>query len=83
MKYYAIFLDKNGYDGETDDAKADGLSKGNKYEVDYVAIGQSHSRVYLEGYGGYNTVMFDFVDEDGNEADIFKNPLWNPYLGGL
>lgn len=79
--YYAIFLNKNGYNGEKEKATEAGLKEGEKYEVVYASIGQSHSNIELDGIDGdFNSVMFDYVDENGNEADIFENPYWNPYL---
>ena len=80
MEYYAIYLGRNGYTHDKESAKKKGLVVGQKYLVDYVTMGQSHSTVYLEDIGGFNSVMFDYKDGNGNEVHILENPEWNPYL---
>ena len=79
MEIYAIYLDENGYDNDTKEAREVGLEKGKVYEVDFMDIGQSHSYVGLANFNDcFNSVMFEFEDGEGNEVDIFDTE-WNPY----
>ena len=79
MKIFAqLAYPLNGYD--KDKEKVKGL-KADLYEVDRIDIGQSHSSFTIKGkHEMFNTVQFEFYDEHGNEADIFKMPEFNPYL---
>ena len=57
------------------------LMIGNKYEVEYISMGQSYTSIFLVGYENhcYNSVFFDF-EEDGEPIDIYRSPKYNPYL---
>ncbi len=59
-----IFLDKNGYDSERENAKKEGLIKDNEYVVEYIDVGNWTSYVRLKGFKNYyNTVMFKNKEE--------------------
>lgn len=55
---------------------------GKEYAVVNVIMGGFHTSVWLEGFAGaFNSVNFDFF-ENGKPHDIYKDPKYNPYLGG-
>lgn len=67
----AKFLNRNGYDSEPIRAREKGLVEGCFYNVVDTDIGRCSSEVYLEGINyGFNSVMFEYYDEDNNEIDI-------------
>ena len=59
--------------------KAD-LHIGHYYPVEYVIMTQSYTDITLARLGHFNSVFFDFYDEDGNEINIYADPRYNPYL---
>jgi len=70
---YAIYTDEGGYPLEPEIARERGLVKGEKYIVNHADVGRSFTNVFLEGFkGSFNSTMFDFIDEDGNEVDIVE-----------
>lgn len=77
---YAKFTHPDyGFDCNIEFAKEVGLVVGEKYEVDYISMGQSDTSVYLKGVKGvFNSIQFDF-EEDGEPIDIYTNPKYNPY----
>lgn len=78
---YAIYLDENGLDSDLAYARASGLMKGEKYLVENVSMGQSYTSIYLDyPQNNYNSIMFDFVDEEGNEVNIYDDQIYNPYI---
>ena len=51
------------------------------FEVENISIGQSHSSLELVGIDdSFNTINFDFFDDDGNPVNIFKDKRFNSYL---
>ena len=53
------------------------------YRVEKVAMGGSHTDIYLEDFPNviFNSVNFDFFEgEDLTPIDIYKDPRYNPYL---
>ena len=53
---------------------------GKLYEVDYIAMGQSRTSVYLkDDYKHYNSVDLKFYLWD-REIDIYSSGACNPYL---
>ena len=49
------------------------------FEVENISIGQSHSSLELVGIDSiFNTINFDFFDDDGNPVNIFncRNGIW-------
>lgn len=67
---------ENGY------RPAEELCVGREYEVEEVSMGQSYTYICLKGHGGcFNSVQFDFY-EDGVPHNIFRDPKYNPYIGG-
>lgn len=78
---YAKFMRPNsGHNGDIEYAKKADLKAGEKYEVEYLSMGQSHTSVYLKSIEGcFNSVQFDF-EEKGRPVDIYSSPKYNPYL---
>lgn len=80
---YAIFSHpKAGFDFDIEYAEKMGLEKDEKYEVDYISMGQSHTDIYLKDIEGcFNSVQFKFQEANGAPVDIYRDPRYNPYLG--
>lgn len=79
MKIIAKYLDKNGYDCDVIKARELGLIKDKKYTLKNAEIGQSHSYIEIEGIeSAFNSVMFEFYDENGNEIDLMETE-YNTY----
>lgn len=71
---------KSGYPCDNERAHSDGLIVGKRYAVERVSMGQYNTLVYLSGFGCYNSILFDFEDEDGTPHDIFRDKKYNPYI---
>ena len=70
-----------GYPGERENLQKSGIKVGDKIELVDVSMGQSYTSVLLDGYEhGFNSVFFNFVDENGRDYNIFRDPRFNPYL---
>ena len=41
---------------------------------------QNYTDITLARLGHFNSVFFDFYDDDGNEINIYADPRYNPYL---
>lgn len=69
-------------DGPTREyAKNAGLQVGERYEVEDVSMGGSYTSIYLTDIDGvFNSVQFDFEDENGIEVNIYKDPRYNSYI---
>ena len=52
------------------------------YPVTKVEMHGYHTNINLEGFGdeNFNSVNFDFQDENGAPVNIFMMPEYNPYL---
>lgn len=69
-----------GYQWDKDRFAEADLKLGSRYGVADVEMGQSHTNIYLEGFGAsFNSVAFEF-DEDGAPIDIYADPRYNPYI---
>lgn len=81
LHLWAILTNKeNGT--EVDQSLVRGIPTGTKLKVTNVSVGQSHSVFEAKGYPlSFNTVQFDFVDDDGKAVDIFIDRRFNQYLG--
>lgn len=79
---YAIFTKlEAGYPGNGENAIKRGLKVGEKYEVEYIGMGQSYTSIELKGIeNNFNSVLFDFEDENGVPVNIYRDPRYNPYL---
>lgn len=82
MGIYARFLyPKNGYMNDGNKALSAGLTVGERYEVEFISMGQSYTSIMLVGiYGAFNSVLFKFEEKDGTDLNIYKDPRFNPYM---
>ena len=79
MLYAKFMYPDYGYDCDVEFAKKMGLEVGEKYEVEDLSMGGSHTSIFLKGIkGGFNSVQFEF-EEDGKPINIFNSPKYNPY----
>ena len=79
MLYAKFMYPDNGWDSDVEYAKKVSLKVGEKYEVEYLSMGQSNTSVYLKDVKGvFNSVQFDF-EEDGKLISIYDSPKYNPY----
>ena len=78
---YAKFMYPNyGYDYDKEYAKKMGLQVGERYEVEDISMGGSHTSIYLKDIkGSFNSVQFEF-EENGKPIDIYRDHRYNPYL---
>jgi hypothetical protein len=66
---------------ESDQKQVEDMFIGNKYEVENISVGQSHTNVYLKGHPvSFNSIHFEFTDDNGNPVDIFKDARFSPYI---
>ena len=80
MKIFAK-LDHPDYGYGLDQEDIKNLDRKKFYEVKSVSMGQFSTYFTLRELGGcYNSVQFEFYDENRNLVDIFDMPEFNPYL---
>jgi len=77
---YVKYLDENGYDYQREKARKLGLVKDNIYELINADVGSSSSTIDLKGFEKhrFNSVMFDYFNEDMNEIDLMET-RYNPW----
>ena len=81
MLYAKFNYPDNGWPGERGYPESKGLEVGKRYELEYVSMGQSYTSIYLtEIEGVFNSVQFDFEEEDGTPVDIYDDPRYCPYM---
>lgn len=80
-KIYAICTTLDaGYDGDKKRILDSGINVGDKIELENACVGGWSTSVYLFGYeGSFNSVFFDFVDENGEEYDIYHDKDFQSY----
>lgn len=83
MKIYAVCVRLDaGYLYDQDDMKKAGIQIGDKIELVDASVGGWHTDVYLKGYDTkFNSVFFDFEDEDGNPYNIYTDKRFATYIG--
>ena len=80
MLYARFMYPDYGYAHNQRQVKDAGLKIRERYAVKDVDMGQSSTRIVLDGFSGnFNSVHFEF-DEDGVPIDIFRDARWNPYI---
>lgn len=80
MLYAKFMYPDNGHDCDIKHAIKVGLNMGEKYEVEDLSMGGSHTSIFLKNIDGvFNSVQFEF-EEDDVPIDIFKDYRYNPYL---
>lgn len=80
-KIYAICTTlEAGYDGDKKKIRDSGIKVGDKIELENARVGGWSTEIYLVGYkGSFNSVFFDFVDENGEEYDIYNDKDFQSY----
>lgn len=75
-KYYAKLVTLNaGYPHDKLQVKKN-LILGNTYVIEDMYISAWYTDVYLEGFsGGFNSVFFEFYNENGEEVDFLSIPF--------
>ena len=73
---------KSGYDHDKQQLADLGLVEGVAYQVQRVDMGDCSTKIYLTDFPGnyFNSVNFKFVNDDGVEHDIYRDPAYNPYI---
>lgn len=81
MTVYAIVKDLDcGYQYDRDRAEKAGLKIGDRYKLQGVSMGQSHTTVTLEDLGaGFNSIFFEY-EENGEPLNIYNDARFNPYI---
>ena len=74
-KIYAICTTlEAGYPSDQKRIEESGIKVGDKIELADASVSGWHTDVWLVGHrGSFNSVFFDYVDEDGNEHDIYND----------
>lgn len=84
MSLFAKYVHEyNGLQWERELIEKAGLEVGHYYVIEDIVVGQSYTDVKLKHYGSFNSVFFDFYDNNGDKVNIFKMPKYNPYLRKL
>lgn len=56
------------------------IKVGDKFVLVNAEVGSWRTEVYLEGHkDSFNSVFFDFVDEEGNSYNIYDDPKFRCY----
>lgn len=77
--YARLVHPKNGYDYNREEVKI--LDDTINYPVESVSMGQSNTSFIIKGIpGSFNSVQFEFFDENFKCIDIYAMPEFNPYL---
>lgn len=81
MLYARFNYPNGGWPAERGYAESMGLKVGERYEVEHVSMGGSYTSIYLTDINGvFNSVQFDFEEEDGTYVDIYNNPKYSSYI---
>ena len=81
MLYAKFMYSDSGYASDIEIAKNAGLKIGQRYEVEDLSMGQSYTSIYLKRIGGpFNSVQFDYEEEDGMPVNIYEDKRYNPYM---
>ena len=80
-KVYAVCVTLDaGYDYDKKKISDSGINVGDKIEIETACVGGWSTSIYLVGYkGSFNSVFFDFVDENGEEYDIYHDKVFQQY----
>ena len=80
-KIYAICVTHNaGTDFDKERIIENGIEIGDKIELENARVGGWFTDIWLVGYEEhFNSVFFDFVDENGEEYDIYSDEDFRDY----
>ena len=75
MKLYAICTTLDaGTSYDRQEMKDSNIQIGDKLAITDIKVGSWHTDIYLDGYHhSFNSVFFKFVDENGNDYDIYSD----------
>ena len=69
-----------GYDSDQERFNQSGIKVGDIIPLYTAEVDSWSSKVWLDGYDKpFNSVFFDYFDEDGNEYDIYSDPDFRVY----
>lgn len=73
---YAVCRSHNaGCNYEQKEILESGIEVGDKFRLFQANVGDWHTDVFVEGHEkSFNSVFFDFFDEDGQPYNIYKYP---------
>ena len=81
MLYAKFMYPESGLDGDIKCAKEAKLEVGKRYVVEDVCMGGWFTDIFLEGINGcFNSVQFEFEEEDGFPVDIYNDRRYNLYM---
>ena len=81
MLYAKFNYPDNGWPGERGYPESKGLEVGKRYQVENIIMGGNYTSIYLTNIDGvFNSVHFDFEEEDGTYVDIYNNPRYSSYI---
>lgn len=81
MLYARFLYPDNGNPYFREKLLSSGLVVGERYRVIDVEMGQSSTYITLDGFGlMFNSVYFEFENEDCTAHDIFRDPKYNRYM---
>lgn len=81
MRIFAICKTLNGgYESDKSRMKKSGIQVGDKIEVECAQVYDYYTKIWLVGHGDcFNSIYFDFVDENGEEHDLYRNERFRHY----
>lgn len=81
MLYARYLYPNNGLRRHQDDCTKAGLKVGKRYLVWEVEMGQSNTSIVLDGIAGrFNSVFFEFEEEEFLSVNIYRDPYYNHYM---
>ena len=81
MLYARFMHPEYGRAHDREQAATSGLVVGERYLVEDVEIGQSYTGIKLNCFRkAFNSVLFEFEEEDCSPIDIYTDPKYNPYI---
>lgn len=82
MLYAKFMHPNNGWENDVKRAKEAELKVGERYKVDWISMGGFCTSIFLMDFKNahFNSVQFDFEEEDGTPVDIYNDSRYNPYM---
>lgn len=81
-KIYAVCRTlEAGYPSDQERFNRSGIQIGDKIELEDASVGSWMSEVWLVGHEDpFNSVFFDYVDEDGEPYNIYRDKSFSQYM---
>lgn len=81
MLYARFEYPESGWPSDRDYVEKSGLEVGKRYLVEKVDMGQSYTSIFLDGFRRpFNSVHFEFEEEDYTPVDIYRDRRYNYYM---